>query len=107
MDIEQLKLVLETLQSVGHDAASLAVLWMWLKFGASVLNVVFWGAVVFAVVFAIIRAIMIGTGAERTDEFLREMRGLLNTGTSGYMTDSERDRTLALLRRLAEEHCTK
>jgi hypothetical protein len=32
MEIEQLKLILETLQGLGHEAGNLAVLYLWLQF---------------------------------------------------------------------------
>ena len=38
MDIEQLKLILETLQGLGHEAGNLAVLYLWLHISGSVLT---------------------------------------------------------------------
>jgi hypothetical protein len=104
MDIEQLKLILETLQSVGHEASSLTMLWMWLKFGAAILNVVFWGIIIVGVAHAIGRAWRALEGDTRADRFLRDMRDVLGTGTGGCLTEVEYDRTTSLLRRLAEEY---
>lgn len=107
MDIEQLKLVLETLQSVGHEAGSLATLWLWLKFSGGLLQLAFWAAVIVGVAHAIARAARHLEGDARYERFLREMRGTLGTGTSGVMTDDEYGRTTAMLRQLAEEHRAK
>ena len=102
MDIEQLKLVLSTLQ--GHDASSLVILWLWLKFGAGVLCTLFWGAILIGAVVALGKAYRAVESDQRSDRFIRDMRDILCTGTGGCMTDSERDRTQALLRSLADAY---
>jgi hypothetical protein len=107
MDIEQLKLVLETLQSVGHEAGSLVTLWLWLKFGAATLQALLWGAVIVGVAHAIARGWRALEGDSRADRFLRDMRCVLGTGTSGCLTDAEYARTTSLLRQLADEHRAK
>lgn len=103
MDIEQLKLVLETLQSVSHDASSLAVLWLWLKFGAIVFSHVFWGAIVVSLVWLIVRVVRAQSSEQDYDRFLREMRDILGTGTGGVLTEPEFSSTSARLRQLALE----
>ena len=104
MDIEQLKLVLETLQSVGHEASTLAVLWMWLKFGAAILHTLFWGLVVVGVVYAIRSGWLALECEHKAEDFMREMRDTLGTGTSGHLTHAEFASTSAKLRELARAH---
>jgi len=104
MDIEQLKLVLETLQSVSHDASSIAVLWLWLKFGTHIAAQLFWAVVVCVAVYGIFRTVRMLHGVDGTDTFLREMRDLLQTGTGGVLTDRERHETQTALRNLAHEY---
>ena len=104
MDIEQLKLVLETLQSVSHDAGNIAVLWLWLKFGAYIAGHVFWAAIICAGAYTIFRAVKMAHGVDGTDTFLREMRDLLHTGSGGVLTDRERNDTQTALRTLAHEY---
>ena len=104
MDIEQLKLVLETLQSVGHEASTLAVLWMWLKFGASLLHTLFWGAVIVGVAHAIRKAWLALECDRKSEAFMREMRDTLGTGTSGCLTDGEFSSTSTKLRELAHAY---
>lgn len=104
MDIEQLKLVLETLQSVSHDASALVTLWIWLKFGGAVLHSVGIAIVIIGVVYVIGRAFRAMEGDRQAYEFLKEMRAALGIGSRGYLDDNERAQTQALLRRLAEEY---
>jgi hypothetical protein len=104
MDIEQLKIVLETLRGIGQDAGNIAVLWMWLKFGASVLSSLAMGLTVVGVVWFISRAVILLNGNEECEIFVREMRGMLGTGTSGCLTPNERTRTQEAIRTLVNEH---
>ena len=106
MDIEQLKLVLETLQSVSHDASSLAILWLWLKFGAVAFSHLFWGTIVVGAVWLLTRLIRQQMDAEKYEHFLRDMRDTLGTGTDGCMTAAEFSRTSAKLRELADAYRT-
>ena len=104
MDIEQLKLVMETLQSVSHDASSLAVLWVWLKFGASAIGHLSIMTVVVAVAYFIYKAIRLSYGDDAYDRFFRDMRDELRTGTGGCLTDNERNATMSALRALVADN---
>ena len=104
MDIDQLKLVLETIQSVSHDASSLAILWLWLKFGAVAFSHLFWGTIVVSAVWLIVRLIRQQTDGEKYEQFLRDMRDTLGTGTGGVLTPEEFSRTSAKLRELADAY---
>lgn len=107
MDIEQLKLVLETIQSLGHDAGQTATMWVWLYFGSKVLSNGFLVAAVAVIAYAIYRVVALVQGNENATYFLKDMREVLGTGSSGYLTDPERERTQQLLRNLAEEYAAK
>lgn len=107
MDIEQLKLVLEALQSVGHEAGSLAWLWMWLKFAGGVTQTVLWGLVIVGVAYTIGYAIRVSEGDHRSSRFISSMRDMLGVGSHGYLTEAEREATQAAIRRLVEEHVAK
>lgn len=104
MDIEQLKIVLETLRGIGQDAGNIAVLWMWLKFGASALSSLAMGLTVVGVVWFITRTVIVLNGNDECEVFMREMRGTLGTGTSGVLTSEERIRTETAIRNLVKEH---
>jgi len=104
MEIEQLKLILETLQGVGHEAGNLAVLYLWLQFAGGVLtNLSIMGALL-GVTYLIYKAIMISQGHDETEAFLREMRDQLGTGVYGHLSSDERHRTMTALRKLVAKH---
>ena len=107
MEIEQLKLILETLQGVGQEAGSFAALYLWLKFGATVLKYLFFAGGVVGVSYLFYRGIKMGMGAELTDQFFRDMRHQLNTGTPGTLTEEERQRTIVALRQLVAKEKEK
>jgi hypothetical protein len=107
MEIEQLKLILETLQGVGHEAGNLAVLYLWLQFAGGVLtNLSIMGALL-GTAYIIYRAIRMSQGSDEADVFLRNMRDQLGTGTGGHLTDHERHRTIAVLHQLVAKHKEK
>jgi hypothetical protein len=107
MEIEQLKLILETLQGVGQEAGSLAVLYLWLKFGSSVIGHLFFAGGVVGVAYMLYKGIKMGIGTESTDHFLRDIRDQLHTGTPGHLTEEERHRTIAALRQLVAKEKEK
>lgn len=107
MDIEQLKLILETLQGVGHEAGNLAVLYMWLQFGASALTNLSFAGVLVGAGYLIYKGIRMGVGGDASERFLCEMRDQLRTGTSGCLTDDERHRTTDAIRALVAEKRAK
>jgi hypothetical protein len=100
MDIEKLKLILETIQGVGQEAGNLAVLYMWLQFGTSAFGYLTFLGVVWAIAWAIYKAIRTSYGHDSCEVFFRDMRDQLRTGTGGLLTSIERDNTMAALRQL-------
>jgi hypothetical protein len=107
MDIEQLKLILETLQGVGHEAGNLAVLYLWLQFAGGVLtNLSIMGALL-GIAYIIYRAIRMSQGSDESEAFLCEMRDQLGTGMRGILSSEERHRTMTALRQLVAKHKEK
>ena len=104
MEIEQLKLILETLQGVGHEAGNLAVLYLWLQFIGGVLTNLSVIGIFLGLFYFIYRAIRMSQGYDGSDAFLREMRDHLGTGTEGPLTENERQRTMTALRKLGAKH---
>lgn len=100
MDIEQLKLVLETLQGLGHETSNLAVLWLSLKYGTMVLGWLISVGVIVYVATLIYRA-----ATSDTDEsFFKAMRDQLGTGTRGGLSRRELDATQQAIRELVAAH---
>jgi hypothetical protein len=107
MDIEQLKLILETLQGVGHEAGNLAVLYLWLQFGSSALGYLSPVSVLLGAGWIIFKAIRMGYGGDVCEQFLCEMRDQLGTGIRGSLSNDERARTMAAIRALVAEKRAK
>jgi hypothetical protein len=104
MEIEQLKLILETLQGLGHEAGNLAVLYLWLQFIGGVLTNLSLIGIFLGLFYFIYRAIRMSCGYDEADAFLREMRDQMSTGVHGRLTDGERHRTMTALRKLVAKH---
>jgi hypothetical protein len=100
MDIEQLKLILETLQGVGHEAGNLAVLYLWLQFIGGVLTNLSVIGIFLGLFYFIYKSVRMSNGHDEVDAFFREMRDQLGTGTYGTLTTDERQRTMTALRKL-------
>lgn len=107
MEIEQLKLILETLQGVGHEAGNLAVLYLWLQFGGAAFTNLCIAAATLGAAYLGYRAVRVGYGVDAYDSLLRDMRNQLFPGTGGYLTDDERQRTMAAIRALVAEKRAK
>jgi hypothetical protein len=107
MEIEQLKMILETLQGVGHEAGNLAGLYLWLQFAGGVLKNLCIAAAVLGAAYFGCRAIRVGYGVDVYDSFVRDMRNQLFANTGGYLTDDERQRTMTALRQLVAKHKEK
>jgi hypothetical protein len=107
MDIEQLKLILETLQVVGHETGYLAALYLWLQFAGGVFTNLSFVGVMGGAGYVIYKGVMISMGHDEAKAFLREMRDQLGTGTSGVLTDDERQRTILKMRQLVAEAMNK
>lgn len=107
MDIEQLKLILETLQGVGHEAGNLAALYLWLQFGSGAFANLCIAAATLGAAYVGYKAIRVCYNADASDSFLRDMRNQLHTGTSRLLTDDERHRTMVAIRALVAEKCAK
>ena len=100
MDIEQLKLILETLQGVGHEAGNLAVLYLWLKFATTLIGNLCIAGICVALFYCVLKGIRMSQNHYDDEAFICEMRDQLRTGSGGFLTPNERQRTLTALRNL-------
>lgn len=99
MDIEQLKLITETLSSLGAEAKTVAIWWMVLD---KVLPLIATVTSIWLVGTISVRVIIACSSADRA---MRQLRDLLRTGPGGHLTLQEIDATVAEVVRLknAEE----
>jgi len=96
MNIEELKLVLETIRSLTGDASIAAYAYFGLEFVKSVIG---W-AVGAWVALTLIQTIGRVSGVDEDTAFMRECRNELRTGTGGELTRNERKDTQAAIRKL-------
>ena len=89
MDIEQLKLVLETVQTTTDGAKNFGVWWIALHYGEKILSGLLVVICVWGVLWGIVKAIMIGNEMHKNEARLRHLRDTLRIGSSGFFTDSE------------------
>ena len=99
MNIEELKLILETIRSLSGDASSAAYWYFGLEFAKFVLGwlVGAWLA------FTIIKTVAKASGIGADEAFMRECRDALGTGMRGYLDDDERAETQRVIRQLIQE----
>ena len=97
MDIEHLKLILETVSSVSGDAAAIAISYIVFE---NILPFVGWMLFLFMVYKF---GVMLINKIPNTDDesFFKEMRDTLRTGTSGALADHEKSATINKLKELA------
>lgn len=99
MNIEELKLVLETIRSLSGDASTAAYWYFGLEFAKFVLG---W-LVSAGVVLAIAQTIAVANGVGADEDFMRECRDALGTGCRGALIQEERRATQAAIRKLIRE----
>jgi len=99
MNIEELKLILDTIKSLSGDASSAAYWYFGLEFAKCVLG---WlvGA---GVVLTIIKTVAKANGVYADEAFMRECRDALHTGCWGGLSDTERYDTQQAIRKLIKE----
>ena len=99
MNIEELKLILDTIKSLSGDASTAAYWYFGLEFAKFVLGwlVGAWLA------FTIIKTVAKASGIGADEAFMRECRDALGTGMRGYLDDDERAKTQRVIRQLIQE----
>ena len=99
MNIEELKLVLETVRTLSGDTTTAAYWYFGLEFAKFVLG---WlvGA---GVILTLVKTIAMANGVGADEAFMRECRDVLGTGCRGYLDQEEREHTQAAIRKLIQE----
>ena len=99
MNIEELKLVLETIRQLSGDASTAAYWYFGLEFAKFVLG---WlvGA---GVVLVFLKTVAAANGVGADEAFMRECREALGTGCLGGLTETERYDTQQAIRKLIKE----
>ena len=104
MNIEELKMILETINATTGLAKDMGTTWIWLHYGFKLLDglaMLIGSAVVIYGVYKIARTM----NSDCIDTvFMRQCRDKLNTGSGGCMTDGEYYRTTAYIMELVDKH---
>ena len=99
MNIEELKLVLETIRTLSGDASTAAYWYFGLQFAKDII-ILF--TLVGGTMWGVHKALQAsGVGAD--EAFMRECRDALGTGFRGELTDNERAATQQAIRKLIQE----
>jgi hypothetical protein len=104
MDIEQLKLVLETVQHTTDGAKSFGVWWIALHYCQKILEGIFIVACVWGVTWGIIKAITMSTNNSDDTHRLQGLREMMRIGSAGIVTPSEYDQMRDKIRSLMEQN---
>jgi hypothetical protein len=99
MNIEELKLVLDTIRQLSGDASTAAYWYFGLEFAKFVIG----GGVGAWLAFTIIKIVAKAAGIDQDEKFMRECRDALDTGMRGYLDDDERVATQQAIRKLIQE----
>jgi len=99
MNIEELKIVLDTIRSLSGDATSAAYWYFGLEFAKFVLGLLV-GA---GVALTIIKTVVVASGVGADEAFMRECRDALRIGCRGGLVEDERYATQQAIRKLIKE----
>ena len=88
MDIEELKLVLETVQGIANDATSVAIWYFVLTYGLSFLSKVMCAGVGIYIVHRIASTVL---AINEDEALLKELRSALDPTSYGWMSTGERN----------------
>jgi hypothetical protein len=99
MNIEELKLVLDTIKSLSGDASTAAYAYFGLEFAKFVIG---WAVGAWVVLTVVKMGVKLGTD-DRDEEFMRECRDALHIGCRGSLGETERFETQRVIRKLIKE----
>jgi hypothetical protein len=104
MNIEELKMILETINTTTGLAKDMGTTWIWLHYGFKLLDGLALLVGIAVVTYGIYRIAKTINGSDIDTMFMRSCRDKLKTGTGGCMTDGEYYRTTTKIMELIEQH---
>lgn len=104
MNIEELKMVLETINNTTGLAKGFGTTWVWLHYGLKVFDSVLAVACILGVVYAIYRMVVFINGGNENETFIRRCRDRLRIGSPGMLTNEEAERVRIKLSELIDKH---
>lgn len=104
MNIEELKMILETINATTGLAKDMGTTWIWLHYGFKVLDVLACIACFAIVIYGIYRMVKAINNADIDTAFMRSCRDKLGTGSTGIMTEAEHYATTTKIMELIDQY---
>jgi hypothetical protein len=104
MNIEELKMILETINTTTGLAKDMGTTWIWLHYGFKALSGLAWLAGIALVVYGIYRMVIAVSHADIDTAFMRSCRDKLGTGSTGTVTEREYYATTAKITELIDQY---
>jgi hypothetical protein len=99
MNIEELKLVLDTIRQLSGDASTAAYAYFGLEFAKFVIG---WAVGAWMLVM-VVKTVAKATGTDKDEAFMCECRDALRIGCRGNLGETERAETQRVIRQLIKE----
>lgn len=104
MNIEELKMILETINTTTGLAKDMGTTWIWLHYGFKVLDGLALLACIAMVVYGMYRVVRMLSNADIDSQFMRSCRNKLGTGSPGVMTETEYYATTTKIMELIDQY---
>ena len=104
MNIEELKMILETINTTTGLAKDMGTTWIWLHYGFKALEGLACIAGIAIVIYGIYRMVKTVNNADVDTAFMRSCRNKLGTGSPGIMTEAEYYATTTKIMELIDQY---
>ena len=104
MNIDELKMILETINSTTGLAKDFGTTWVWLHYGLKVFDSLLAVVCILGVAYAIYRMVAHNSGSGTNETFIRRCRDRLRIGSPGMLTNEEAERVRIKLSELIDKH---
>lgn len=104
MNIDELKMILETINSTTGLAKDFGTTWVWLHYGFKVFEALLVVVCILGGIYGIHRMIAHSSSCSVNEAFLRRCRDRLRIGSPGSFTDEEAERVRIKLSQLIDKH---
>jgi hypothetical protein len=104
MNIEELKMILETINTTTGLAKDMGTTWVWLHYGFKALEGFAWLVGIAMVIYSVYRMMRMMSNADIDTAFMRSCRDKLGIGSTGIMTEAEHYATTTKIMELIDQH---
>lgn len=104
MNIDELKMILDTINATTGLAKDMGTTWIWLHYGFKALSGLAWLAGIALVVYGIYRIVKTVNNADIDTAFMRRCRDRLGIGSTGTVTEREYYATTTKIMELIDQY---